>query len=55
MPPARTARAEGGLVAHAWLEIEFVMEYDHIGWGEFVKPHRLAHRLTGQVHKGLGF
>jgi hypothetical protein len=38
----------------AWCQVQFVMEYRHVTGRQLVEPHRLADRLAGQVHEGLG-
>ena len=47
--------ATGFHTAFAGRDVQFIVKHHHIVGRQFVKPHRLAHGLTGQVHEGFGF
>ena len=38
-----------------WGEIQFIVKHGDLIQRDLVKPNRLAHRLTGEVHEGCGF
>ena len=46
--------ATGFHTAFAWGQIQLIMKYSNVGGRQFVEPHHLTHRLTRQVHEGLG-
>ena len=53
--PVVTRMAAASLQPHlAGSKVDLVMKDDDIGRGQLEIAHRLAHRLTGEVHEGLG-